>query len=236
MLFDFEVLKLARLDEFRDTPFRTRFRGWAESEGGIRFAGSAMFYVQSGPVTVRRAGGLVATMPAGSFGSLADAEIEGGSGIVIEQPGFRAFPLFGGPIEPAGRLRYIDGCTDSMLVPPIRMGDPCLNHLHFPHGISQTMHTHPSDRLGLVARGRGRCVTPKGETPLVPGYAFVIPTDAEHCFFTDTETMDVIAFHPDSDWGPTDQVHPMVNRTIVDGISASLLPEIQTKEFSESGD
>jgi hypothetical protein len=25
--------------------------------------------------------------------------------------------------------------------------------------------------------------------------------------------MDVIAFHPDSDWGPTDEKHPMLNRT-----------------------
>ena len=29
--------------------------------------------------------------------------------------------------------------------------------------------------------------------------------------------MDVIAYHPDSDWGPTDVEHPMVNRTLVEG-------------------
>ena len=29
--------------------------------------------------------------------------------------------------------------------------------------------------------------------------------------------MDVIAYHPDSDWGPTDETHPMVNRTFVEG-------------------
>ena len=27
--------------------------------------------------------------------------------------------------------------------------------------------------------------------------------------------MDVVAFHPDSDWGPTDAAHPMLNRTYV---------------------
>jgi hypothetical protein len=27
--------------------------------------------------------------------------------------------------------------------------------------------------------------------------------------------MDVIAFHPDSDWGPTDGIHPMLNRTFI---------------------
>jgi hypothetical protein len=26
-------------------------------------------------------------------------------------------------------------------------------------------------------------------------------------------SLDVIAFHPDSDWGPTDGTHPMLNRT-----------------------
>ena len=29
--------------------------------------------------------------------------------------------------------------------------------------------------------------------------------------------MDVIAYHPDSDWGPTHREHPMLNRTLVKG-------------------
>lgn len=41
--------------------------------------------------------------------------------------------------------------------------------------------------------------------------------------------MDVIAYHPDSDFGPQDEDHPMVNRTIVDGVSASKLEAIRTK-------
>jgi hypothetical protein len=44
----------------------------------------------------------------------------------------------GGPCEAFGRLRYIDGCSDSLLVGPAVRGDPCLNHLHFPPGVSQT--------------------------------------------------------------------------------------------------
>ncbi|MSQ82944.1 MAG: hypothetical protein EXR77_08510 [Myxococcales bacterium] len=31
----------------------------------------------------------------------------------------------------------------------------------------------------------------------------------------DGETLDVLAWHPDSDFGPTDQTHPMVNRTLL---------------------
>jgi hypothetical protein len=40
--------------------------------------------------------------------------------------------------------------------------------------------------------------------------------------------MDVIAWHPDSDFGPEDDDHPMVNRTIVDGVSAAKIADIRT--------
>jgi hypothetical protein len=46
-----------------------------------------------------------------------------------------------GPVEEHGRVRYIDGCTDSLLNAPQLRGEPCLNHLHFPRGIDQTLHT-----------------------------------------------------------------------------------------------
>lgn len=145
-------------------------------------------------------------------------------------PGYVGINAVGGPIEPTGRLRYIDGCTDTLLVPPVRKGDPCLNHLHFPTGIRQTPHTHPSVRTGLVYRGRGECIVPNRDPiPLRPGSAFVIPTGAMHSFNTSDETLDVIAFHPDSDTGMTDDDHPMVNRTMVAGVSASKIPEIRTR-------
>lgn len=135
---------------------------------------------------------------------------------VAQRVGYRGMFAIGGPIEERGRLRYIDGCSDSLLVPPPILGDPCLNHLHFPAGIDQTMHTHPSLRAGIVVRGRGWCVTPDAKTALTPGLIFVIPTDAEHKFQTETgESMDVVPYHPDSDWGPTHEEHPMVNRTLV---------------------
>ena len=41
--------------------------------------------------------------------------------------------------------------------------------------------------------------------------------------------MNVVAFHPDSDFGATDINHPMINRTIVDGISANSIDSIRTK-------
>lgn len=144
-----------------------------------------------------------------------------GLGMVNSARGYRGMNVFGGPLEERGRLRYIDGCTDTLLISPVRKGDPCLNHLHFPKGITQTPHTHPSVRTGIVFKGSGKCLIPEEDKtiPLVEGYAFVIKT----------ESMDVIAFHPDSDVGMTDEDHPMINRTIVDGMSAKFKPEIRTR-------
>jgi hypothetical protein len=147
--------------------------------------------------------------------------VDGGHGLVITRHGYTGLFALGGPIEATGRLRYIDGCTDTLLIGPPRCGDPCLNHLHFPPGIRQTMHTHPSVRIGVVARGRGRCVTPEGELPLLPGQSWYLPVDGQHCFYTDDESMDIIAWHPDSDTGPRDEDHPMINRTMVEGVSAA---------------
>jgi hypothetical protein len=47
--------------------------------------------------------------------------------------------------------------------------------------------------------------------------------------------LDVFAFHPDSDFGPAADDHPMVNRTVVGGVPASLLPGIQTGAAAGEG-
>jgi len=164
---------------------------------------------------------------------------------VYPETNYSAVNTIGGPIEEKGRLNYIDGCTDSLLIPPVKMGDPCFNHLHFPEKIDQTPHTHPSHRIGIVAKGTGECITPFGNLPLFEDMIFVIKEwdgvskgvglDGEtypsgtHSFKTFDGPMDVIAFHPDSDFGATDINHPMINRTIVDGVSANQIEDIRTK-------
>ena len=172
-------------------------------------------------------------------------QIEGGSGLIVKTNNRRrvknSFFTMGGPMEQnekneyIGNLPYIDGCSDSILIHPTLLGAPCLNHLHFPKNIKQTQHTHPSGRAGIVFKGNGTCVVVEEKSkqviryPLRPGMIFVIPKDAPHAFETNGKaTLDVIAFHPDSDYGPTARNHPMINRTIVDGVSASTIPSIQT--------
>lgn len=140
--------------------------------------------------------------------------------IAIHTTPFTALRTLGGPIEPKGRLRYIDRCSDSLLIGPPKFGDPCLNLLHFPPGIHQTAHTHPSVRCGAIANGAGYCINGNGDRlDLLPGMIWVIPKETVHSFHTadSGSNLNVIAFHPDTDFGPQDENHPMLNRTWVEG-------------------
>ncbi len=140
-----------------------------------------------------------------SFGSKSRA-------FIMFTPNHHGLSSMGGPIESTGRLRYIDNCTDTVLYSPPVIGDPCLNLLHFPAGVDQTEHFHPSSRTGIVSRGKGVCVSSKDD-PLETGCIFYLPANTRHKFRTTDHSMDVISFHPDSDWGPTHEIHPMINRT-----------------------
>lgn len=101
---------------------------------------------------------------------------------------------------------------------PPKISDPCLNLLHFPPGIQQTAHSHPSVRCGLIASGAGFCMAEGGRVDLKQGMVWAIPKDTVHAFHTEQESLQVIAYHPDTDWGPRDEDHPMLNRTWVDGL------------------
>ncbi|HEX4965992.1 MAG TPA: AraC family ligand binding domain-containing protein [Thermoanaerobaculia bacterium] len=198
--------------------------GRRTEEVAIPAVGACYGYVESGEVTVRASDGGHHGMTLGPemfFSTANGARVRfavPGRIVVIQAVGYRGFNLGGGPIEERGRLRYIDTCSDTVLVASPLLGDPCLNHLHFPTGVDQTEHTHPSTRAGMIARGGGWCMTPSGRYALSPGRIFHIPRDGRHRFATEGgASMDVIAYHPDSDFGPTHEEHPMVNRTWVDG-------------------
>ena len=193
---------------------------WHRKVGETTQAGACFGFIQRGVVRVRGNrtdwilhAGQFFSSPAGVALELQRDSVA----LVVQRCDYYGMNFAGGPVESLGRLRYIDGCSDTLLISPPLRGEPCLNLLHFPTNIDQTAHTHPSSRIGIVKRGGGRCVTPAGSVALVPGLFFHIPTNGVHKFQTDREDMDVIAYHPDSDFGPTHQEHPMVNRTLVDG-------------------
>jgi hypothetical protein len=143
-----------------------------------------------------------------------------------------------GEVEYKGRLTYIDGCSDSILAYPPRKGDPSLNYLYFPANVNQTYHTHPSIRMGIVLGGSGlastisnaepiakwssfvqKAVPPLDiapqeiNSPLDEGDIFFLEENELHRFKTLNSAMKIIAYHPESDFGPTDEDHAMINRT-----------------------
>ncbi|MCR9145437.1 MAG: cupin domain-containing protein [bacterium] len=209
--------------------------GW-RIDAGLRQSGpgSCTGSVVQGPARLSCSAGEFMLSTGMYFTVPGDCEIEGGSGWLIRQNDFQALFQIGGPAEETGRLTYIDGCTDTLLISPPVYGDPCLNLLHIPSHTRQTRHNHPSLRAGVIAGGSGHCVTPSGRIALFPGMVFHIPTGVDHSFHTDDSALRVFAYHPDSDFGPKHVDHPMVNRTIIGGVSAARRPAA-APEFSASG-
>jgi len=116
-----------------------------------------------------------------------------------------------------GNLSYIDGGTNTTAVNPGRLGDPVVNYVHFPAGMKQTLHTHPSHRVGMVLQGRGLIELDDGEFPLKQGDVFFMQRNVLHNFTCPYENEDVVlfVFAPDSGTGPTDEVNPLKIRTYV---------------------
>ncbi|MFO0662374.1 MAG: cupin domain-containing protein [Polyangiaceae bacterium] len=197
----------------------TRVRAFRGSRLDLENGSTHFLFCYAGQATLRRELGSY-PMAEGMFASVPgacsiDGTMANASGLVVSHLGYAGMFALGGPIEATGRLRYIDGCTDSLLLSPPVLGDPCFNHLHIPKGTQQTKHVHPSVRVGLVVRGEGMCLTPNAEWPLRPGLAFMLPPNVLHAFWTQGSSLDVVVYHPDSDTGPTDADHPMRNRTII---------------------
>lgn len=218
-----------------DRAFPSRLHGVAHGARQVDAGGAWFGFVQEGTAHLYH-NGRAYTLRAGDYFRTPGAfsiDAPAGRVLLLEREGVAPPPFTLGNDAGhwhAGRLKYIDGCTDTLLISPWKKGEACLNLLHFPPGIDQTMHTHPSDRIGVITSGRGRCVTPDGAFELRPGMLWRIPADGQHKFQTDADSgMQVIAYHPDSDHGPSDEEHPMLNRTIVGGVSARFLDEIRTK-------
>ena len=76
--------------------------------------------------------------------------------------------------------------------------------------------------MGVVIRGEGEAFQEKKnhndgwKKPLKKGCMFMLVEQELQSFMTSDNYMDIIAFHPDSDTGPTDENHSMINRTFID--------------------
>ncbi len=158
------------------------------------------------------------------YGCVSNAAIINGPGsaLISSRLGYRGLNTFGGPTENMGRLRYIDGCSSTVLIAPPKKGDPCFNYLYIPAGINQTAHTHPTLRVGYILEGNGIIKLEDKTLVLQENSFFCLPPDMLHSFHTNKESLKIVIYHPDSEVGPSDEEHPMLNRTIVDGIPANI--------------
>ena len=115
-----------------------------------------------------------------------------------------------------GNLSYMDGGTNTTAVNPGRLGDPVINYVHFPAGMQQTLHTHPSHRIGMVLKGRGLVELDNSEFQLEQGDVFFMQRNVLHNFMCPYgEDVVLFVFAPDSGTGPTDEVNPLKIRTYV---------------------
>jgi len=200
-----------------DSFFPSALYTWKEKKIALQTENSTFFgFVYSGVAIIETALGNFPITPGMYFCIPKSIAVSGGTGIIIERIEFNGLLSIGGPIEATGRLKYINGCTDSLLISPPKKGDPCLNALFFPPDTNQSPHTHPSSRIGIVVHGSGDCFTSEGTYPLNPGTVFIIKENGIHSFRTLKEKLSVIAYHPDSDFGPEDDDHPMINRTFIE--------------------
>jgi len=138
------------------------------------------------------------------------------SAFVIRYPGLRLTEqrFFVQSALEAGGLSYMDGGTNSTALHPNRCGEPVVNYVHFPAGMVQTLHTHPSHRIGLVLQGNGRIeLNNKKFFAVEEGSAFFMQRNELHNFITDDEPVILFVFAPDSGTGPTDEMNALKVRT-----------------------
>jgi hypothetical protein len=118
------------LEDMRSDPFPTMFQGWTDAALNLKAEGTHFGFVHEGPTNLHCDSGDFTLQSAMYFAVPGRLQIESGRGIVITRVAHRGFFHLGGPIENTGRLRYIGGCTDSLLIPPVERGDPSdVSHL-----------------------------------------------------------------------------------------------------------
>jgi AraC-like ligand binding domain len=194
--------------------------GWAGGRLVLPAASAHMGCTGNGRTALTCDAGRFELRPGYTFSVPGKLTLEGdGNGFIVSSLKHRALFTLTGPLEEDGRLKYIDGCSDSLLIPPIVRGDPCMNFLSVPPNTNQSDHTHPSVRIGMIISGEGYCSTDTGRIQLGPGLVFVIAPDTIHSFHTRRKPLRIVAWHPDSDTGPTNEDHPMINRTVIGDVS-----------------
>lgn len=161
----------------------------------------------------------------------------GAKGLVVSRIGYTGLFQVGGPIESVGRYNYMNGASATLLAWPVKLGDPCTNHLHFPANCDQARHDHQSFRLNLVVAGQGWCVVPAGDDSdspdqalfIQPGSLFLVPRGGQHANRTEGCPLDLFTYHPNTVIGFDNDCHPMLDGTFVKGRSIGQSSELTNR-------
>jgi len=140
-----------------------------------------------------------------------------GEGVVISFPGLRLLEsryYIQNELN-IGNLTYIDGGTNTTAIGPSRLGDPVVNYVHFPANMYQTLHTHPSHRVGVIIKGKGKVELDNELYEVLEGETFFMRRNELHNFITEDSEVILYVFAPDSGTGPTDEINPLKIRTYI---------------------
>lgn len=140
-----------------------------------------------------------------------------GEGMVISFPGLKLLEsrYYVQNKLDIGNLTYIDGGTNTTAIGPSRLGDPVVNYVHFPANMYQTLHTHPSHRIGVIIKGKGKVELDNELYDVIEGETFFMRRNELHNFVTEDSEVILYVFAPDSGTGPTDEINPLKIRTYI---------------------
>lgn len=119
----------------------------------------------------------------------------------------------------APQLPYVNGCATAQLFPPLRNGDPTLQHLVIPpYSAEQAHHIHSTVRAVYISKGLGVCVLGMEgcteQIELQKGMVLVLHAMCPHHFETPQgEALHCIPFHVWSTNASGEFGHPMYSGT-----------------------
>ena len=79
----------------------------------------------------------------------------------------------------------------------------------------QTLHTHPSHRIGVIIKGKGKVELDNELYEVLEGETFFMRRNELHNFITEDSEVILYVFAPDSGTGPTDEINPLKIRTYI---------------------
>ncbi|XKT74999.1 MAG: cupin domain-containing protein [Patescibacteria group bacterium UBA2103] len=204
---------------------------WVDTETKINLTkeeGSLFFYTFAPTICIIDKNKI--NLERGSAGVLSESSVHLKGTFLLLRNLRQKFPSQIHPTLPQeGKLAYINEGRDTILIHPYKQGVACLNIMYFPPGVIQEEHTHPSFRVGIVVDGEGLCVVRGKKIPIMKDSIIYMDKETPHNFYSKTN-LTVITYHPDSNFGPTDHIHPMINKTIVQNKPVlESKPEIHTK-------